>query len=634
VPKINMNMRTPALPDWFDGVLDDVYVPMIEKISAVLADQYGVDAKAPVEIQEAMRQGYIDDVEWTVTVQANSRGAAVNIEGPGVTIRRQIKKDMGFIYHAYFELEPELQGKGIAAHVLESTVKLKNRTGISKVTLNANIDVGGYAWLRKGFFPSDGLDDLLAEARSVARKAQIKPLYDEFEALATKMSKKELRGYFLSDDFRKYKELFLGAMWNGETDLNDPVSETAFTKSAKSAYEMFARGIGAPTTANEKVLDGLVRHQTYLMRYAASLRNGTINALTETEAELRKYLMYFADGMEGLSPTSKEAQKEFKRLEKDIYALRAEAWDEIKADVPEELIAMGTYEAGATLAIIEGAFPVALGLQPLSVDHIKRIVRAQPFEGRTLSEWLSYNQNIDAQRITRAAKAAIVAGQTPTEVARAVMGTKDLNYKDGQARKAFRDAESVYLTVTNGINNQIKADLYAENDDIIDQVLFVATLDVRTTLECAGNDGKVFKQGEAPQPPLHFRCRSLLVPYINPDNLNKRGFDSSTDKGLLDEYASENDLGKVTEYDQLPRGYKTKYNAWARKRKRELVGQVPATQNFDTWLRNQPVEFQNEYLGVGKAEIFRQGKLSLDKFVTRDGYELTIEELKKLSEKA
>ncbi len=634
MPKINMNMRSPDLPEWFDGVLEDVYVPMIEKVSAVLAEQYGVDAKAPAEIQDAMRQGYIDDVEWTVTVQANDRGAAVNIVGPGVTIRRQINKSRGFIYHAYFELDPELQGKGIATHVLESTVKLKNKTGISKVTLNANIDVGGYAWLRKGFFPSDGLEDLLAEARSVARRTQNRVLYEEFEKLSKRMSQKELRGYFLSDDFRKYKDLFLGTMWNGETNLNDPISETAFTKSAKSAYEMFARGIGTPTTANEKVLSGLVRHQTYLMRYAAALRNGSISELQDTEAELRKYLMYFADGMEGISVTSKEAEKEFKRLEKDIYALREEAWDEIRDSIPEEMLAYAKYEAGATLAIIEGAFPVALGLQPLSADHIKRIVSAQPFEGRTLRQWLSYNQQIDTQRITRAAKMAIVNGETPTQVARAALGTKQLNYKDGKARKAFNDIESVYLTVTNGINNQIKSDLYAENSDIIDKVMFVATLDVRTTFECAGNDGKVFKLGEEPKPPLHFRCRSLLVPYINPDNLNRRGFDASTEKQLLREFSEENDLGQIRSYDTLPKGYKTKYNAWARKRKRELVGQVPATQNFDTWLRNQPLEFQNEYLGPGRAEIFRQGKLTLDKFVTRDGYELTIEELKKLAEKA
>lgn len=84
----------------------------------------------------------------------------------------------------------------------------------------------------------------------------------------------------------------------------------------------------------------------------------------------------------------------------------------------------------------------------------------------------------------------------------------------------------------------------------------------------------------------------------------------------------------------MPRGYKGAYNSWARKETRRKVGQVPALQNFDEFLRNQTDAFQNEYLGVGKANIFRQGKLKLNEFVTADGYELTIADLEKLSKTA
>ena len=84
----------------------------------------------------------------------------------------------------------------------------------------------------------------------------------------------------------------------------------------------------------------------------------------------------------------------------------------------------------------------------------------------------------------------------------------------------------------------------------------------------------------------------------------------------------------------MPRGYKGAYNKWARVETRSKVGQVPALQDFNEFLGNQTETFQNEYLGKGKADIFRRGKLSLDRFSTSDGYELTIADLEKLSNAA
>lgn len=41
---------------------------------------------------------------------------------------------------------------------------------------------------------------------------------------------------------------------------------------------------------------------------------------------------------------------------------------------------------------------------------------------------------------------------------------------------------------------------------------YSAVLDGRTTVVCAGLHGKKFKEADAPMPPLHFNCRSILIP--------------------------------------------------------------------------------------------------------------------------
>lgn len=384
-------------------------------------------------------------------------------------------------------------------------------------------------------------------------------------------------------------------------------------------------------TANEEILNRMVRHQTYLIRYAGGLRNKVFDLLTPTELAVKDIVMRFAEELTGVSITSKTAAQMLRAMQIAITEARMEAWDEISDIVLDEMTDLAGIEQVAALRMITDPLPMYIGLQPLSTSHLTSIAMATPFEGRTLKEWLKRNQTIDADRLTQMAKIGIMNGETPQQVARRVVGTPALKHKDGASRKAVRDMESVMLTVASGISNQVRQQFYEANDDIIGLELFVATLDMRTTLICASNDGKTFKLGKGPIPPLHFRCRSLRVPYINPDNLFKRGFDASYEKKLVMEFAKDNNLGKVTKVEDLPRGYKTAYNKWSRKRVRELVGQVPAQTTFEQWFRKQSEDFQDEYLGKTKANIFRQGKLSLDKFVTRDGYELTIDELRKLA---
>lgn len=384
-----------------------------------------------------------------------------------------------------------------------------------------------------------------------------------------------------------------------------------------------------PMTSNEEIFDRYIRHQTYLIRYAGGLRNETIALLEATESKISDIILAYAARLEGSMLTTPKARELIKAMEQAVKEARAEAWDEIDALVITELKQLSVDEAVFGAGVIEGAIPVALGLSMPPVSQLQAIAVSQPFEGRVLKDWLARTEDFDVGRITRLAKVGIAQGETPTQVTRRVMGSLSLKRKDGVVRKAFNDLEAVILTATNGIQNEAKAQLYAENSDILDKEQYVATLDARTTLECAVNDGKLFKLGEGAKPPLHFRCRSLRIPYINPDNLGNRGFDPTTEKMLVKEFAEQNKLGKINSRADLPYGTKTKFDVYARKRRRELIGQVPAKTTYSEWLGKRSKEFQNEVLGPTRAEMFRNGEIKLDKFVARDGDTLTLDELRR-----
>lgn len=111
---------------------------------------------------------------------------------------------------------------------------------------------------------------------------------------------------------------------------------------------------------------------------------------------------------------------------------------------------------------------------------------------------------------------------------------------------------------------------------------------------CRARDGQMYPVKSGPRPPAHFRCRSTVVPITK----------------------SYRELG--LDIDDLPEATRASMN-----------GQVPGDQNYDQWLRKQPEAFQNEVLGAEKAKLFREG-LTMDRFVTRAGRELTLAELRAL----
>ena len=59
-----------------------------------------------------------------------------------------------------------IQGGGIGKKVLQSQFDEYERMGVTKVKVHANIDVGGYAWARFSFVPTQRSWDSLRESLS------------------------------------------------------------------------------------------------------------------------------------------------------------------------------------------------------------------------------------------------------------------------------------------------------------------------------------------------------------------------------------------------------------------------------------------------------------------------------------
>jgi len=126
---------------------------------------------------------------------------------------------------------------------------------------------------------------------------------------------------------------------------------------------------------------------------------------------------------------------------------------------------------------------------------------------------------------------------------------------------------------------------------------------------------------------LVHNCRSTRVPAIDGGLIGRRPAKPSTERELLQEYAQKNKIRAPKTRDGLPRGHKGRFDDFSRSRVRALTGQVPASQSYATWLRDQTTAFQDEVLGPTRARLFRQGKITMDKFVDRTGKPYTLDDL-------
>jgi hypothetical protein len=198
----------------------------------------------------------------------------------------------------------------------------------------------------------------------------------------------------------------------------------------------------------------------------------------------------------------------------------------------------------------------------------------------------------------------------PHLVAR-LRGTKARAFRDGVIAIGQREAETLALTALSLGVHQGRGQLWNDNTDVIRGIVHVSTLDARTSFQCIGRSGLVYRLPNH-EPvghsvpyltgvPYHWKCRSTFNPVFRPyaELLGARGvqFDSAL--------------------AALPEGTRD-----------SLDGQVPASTTFQQWLDRQPERIQTRLLGKQRLALWKAGKITLPQVIDQvTGRPLRVKEL-------
>lgn len=272
-----------------------------------------------------------------------------------------------------------------------------------------------------------------------------------------------------------------------------------------------------------------------------------------------------------LDPESFTAQR-LERFLTEMREIHREGYKAVTAGLLSELEDLAAYEGDFTRRTLQSA--VEANFTAPTRAQLVAAVNSRPFQGRFLREWMVGLDDGAARRVRDAIRIGFVEGDSIQQITRRIRGTAAARYQDGILAINRRGAEMVTRTAVNHTAARAREETYRQNEDVVQGVQWVAILDSRTSTVCASRDGNVYEIDKGPRPPAHPNCRSTTAAVV-------RG---------------------------IPPADRTRY---------------------EDWLRGQPQSVQVEVLGAERARLFREGRLSLDRFVDRRGREWTLDELKR-----
>jgi hypothetical protein len=173
------------------------------------------------------KQAFLGGADATMSIKAGRGTLTITGEFAEVgRYERILDMDGKEARHEYLELT--VAAKAVGRQIIAGNIAMYRQIGIDKVTLLANIDVGGFAWAKYGFVPTpDAWSELLGDLRD--RVEQLPKTHESDTSMLKALTKgKDPRAIWAVADSEYGEYLLLGAQWEGELDLTNKSATARF----------------------------------------------------------------------------------------------------------------------------------------------------------------------------------------------------------------------------------------------------------------------------------------------------------------------------------------------------------------------------------------------------------------------
>jgi SPP1 gp7 family putative phage head morphogenesis protein len=379
-----------------------------------------------------------------------------------------------------------------------------------------------------------------------------------------------------------------------------------------------------PDNLSTKLLDEVNSYLIDLFRFSASMNRDVQNELDDLESEL----LTMIDRTVRYGKLNPAQLASLLRQSREIIA---DAYDKIAITTTDNLSNVVLITSTQIANEIEKHIIAPLIQVSLGPQDATDIISNMMIEGSFPYEWWQTQDASLAARFMREMRMGLGQGETVDELSQRVSGTSSADYTDGIMDLSSSQAEALVRTSVVSAANATRLATYADNADVLTAIQWVSVLDNRTTPICMALDGLMWEvpndsnkfgdyvpighNKDFPGPTAHFNCRSTQIPVVRPyaelesDQAQQDYYDNfmaaMEERGLSEEQAQ-------AEFDRV---------------RATMDGEGVTAQTFDQWLSGKSDSFQNDLLGVGIADLWRNGDISLTDLTKQDNRPLTLAEL-------
>ena len=333
-----------------------------------------------------------------------------------------------------------------------------------------------------------------------------------------------------------------------------------------------------------EIFDSLVSRELNLNRFDADLRKRVVELLNNLEKDIISQL-------EGKNISNWRRD----RLNRQLQTIKETISDYYKQTsqiTSQDYVDLAKAEANYVKDEINRIVTVDLFSAMPSANQLAKLADETMIQGAPNKEWWS-RQSADMYfRFASVIRMGYGQGESISSIVERLRS---------QMAIGKRNAEALVRTAVHTVSSGARELMYEENKKYLKGKLYVAVLDNRTSVQCIAYDGSVYDMDNKPiggtklpyrDLPAHWNCRSMYIPVLK----------------------TFKELG--INLPDMPKSTRS-----------SMDGQVPEDTTFKTFLEGKSIEFQNQVLGKGKAELWRQGKITLQQLIDQSGNPIPLKDL-------
>lgn len=342
---------------------------------------------------------------------------------------------------------------------------------------------------------------------------------------------------------------------------------------------------------NAKLFEKIVTFQIQLKRLDAGTRKRVVTVLEK----LQKDLISEVSGQEitGLSKASINAKL------KDISTILVDYYSQAEDILDQDLKGLAKAQTKQAVKSLQETVFINTDVNIPTETLIDRVVKNTLITGGPISSWWQRQTDDLKFKLGNAIRQGVLLNETNQQIIARIVGK---GAEPGILPIARRNAAALVQTAVAGVANDARQLVYERNDDIIKSFVWFTALDSHVCPLCMGRSGKEWKNNKERTPighsipleipPIHYNDRCLLLP-----------------RTLTFE-----EMG--IELPETPVGTRA-----------SSLGQIDGNTTFDEYLKMVPQSQQDEMLGKGRAQLWRDKKITLNDLLDGQGRELTLAEL-------